>query len=554
LVVVDFGVNSCDATVVTRAPDGIRVVAARTDPALGGRGVDAGIRRWLDWELALRNPPLLQEISSSASHSVAVDLAIRRAKEQLSDAPTADIALATPTAHDTYTLTRETIASLSLPEMVRVQALVAGVLDDARAAGHGAITSAYLTGGSSRLPGLVDAVGRHATALVADQPELANALGALLAVAHSAAPATGSPPAAPRPAPAAPATEPDPPPPPRRRGFLIVTTLTVPAAIAVGVILAVQHSTSSSSSTTGPNTILVGQGPDGIAFDPATHTIFVANGDGGSVSVINTATNTVTTTIHVGQGPVGIALDPTRHTAYTANETDGSVSVINTATNTVTTTIHVGGQPEYIAVDPNTDNVYVDNGDGASGDNTVSVINAAGDTVTGAIHIGGKPEGLAVDPGTHTAYVATDLGDDSATAVNAVTVVNTAANAVTATIPVNEHPELVAVDPENRIAYVTDSDKTVAVINTADNTVTTTDTIGFANVPDAAAFDPGRHTAYLTNLHANTVSVIDTATNRVIATYPVGTRPDAVAVDPNTHTAYVTNQSDNTVTMIRRPM
>src|SRR5215469_12105855 len=49
--------------------------------------------------------------------------------------------------------------------------------------------------------------------------------------------------------------------------------------------------------------------------------------------------------------------------------------------------------------------------------------------------------------------------------------------------------------------------------------------------------------AYVTNYNANTVSVIDTATNKVVATVGVGTKPYAVALAPDGKHAYVLNQS-----------
>lgn len=47
---------------------------------------------------------------------------------------------------------------------------------------------------------------------------------------------------------------------------------------------------------------------------------------------------------------------------------------------------------------------------------------------------------------------------------------------------------------------------------------------------------------YVTNFLDNTVSVIDPATNTVVATIPVGTNPRSVAVTPNGAFAYVGNQ------------
>jgi YVTN family beta-propeller protein len=47
--------------------------------------------------------------------------------------------------------------------------------------------------------------------------------------------------------------------------------------------------------------------------------------------------------------------------------------------------------------------------------------------------------------------------------------------------------------------------------------------------------------AYITNQSSNTVSVIDTVTNAVTATIPVGVVPEGVAVTPNGSKVYVAN-------------
>lgn len=71
---------------------------------------------------------------------------------------------------------------------------------------------------------------------------------------------------------------------------------------------------------------------------------------GNTVSVIDTATNTVTKSVNVGRKPSGIAvtLDGTR--IYVANEESYNVSVIDTATNNVIATVDVDAPPLGIAV------------------------------------------------------------------------------------------------------------------------------------------------------------------------------------------------------------
>jgi len=58
--------------------------------------------------------------------------------------------------------------------------------------------------------------------------------------------------------------------------------------------------------------------------------------------------------------------------------------------------------------------------------------------------------------------------------------------------------------------------------------------------------------AYVANAGNDTISVIDTGTNTIVATVnlPVGTQPRAIAITPDGTRAYVTNNSNATVSVI----
>src|SRR5271168_5377061 len=62
---------------------------------------------------------------------------------------------------------------------------------------------------------------------------------------------------------------------------------------------------------------------------------YVANEISNTVSVIDTATNTVSAIVGVGSGPLGVAITPDGTKAYVANAGSNTVGVIDTATNTV---------------------------------------------------------------------------------------------------------------------------------------------------------------------------------------------------------------------------
>lgn len=98
-------------------------------------------------------------------------------------------------------------------------------------------------------------------------------------------------------------------------------------------------------------------------------------------------------------------------------------------------------------------------------------------------------------------------------------------------------------------AYVSNSSAgTVSVIDTATNGVVATVPVG--QVPEFLAITPDGARAYVANLRSNTVSVIATDTNTVVATVPVGANPVGVAATPDGTRVYVTNQSSRSVSVI----
>jgi YVTN family beta-propeller protein len=97
--------------------------------------------------------------------------------------------------------------------------------------------------------------------------------------------------------------------------------------------------------------------------------------------------------------------------------------------------------------------------------------------------------------------------------------------------------------------YVTNfSSGDVSVIDIATNAVVATVAVG--PLPGGVAVTPNGSRVYVTHVSSNNVSVIDTATNTVIATVAVGVQPKGVAVNPSGTRAYVTNQGSSSVSVI----
>ena len=98
-------------------------------------------------------------------------------------------------------------------------------------------------------------------------------------------------------------------------------------------------------------------------------------------------------------------------------------------------------------------------------------------------------------------------------------------------------------------AYITtELNNTVSVINVATNSVIATIPLG--THPQGVSVSPDGTKVYITNNQDNTVSVINTSTNSVTATIPVGFGPYGIAVSPDGSLVYVGITTDHSVCVI----
>jgi gliding motility-associated-like protein len=124
--------------------------------------------------------------------------------------------------------------------------------------------------------------------------------------------------------------------------------------------------------------------------------------------------------------------------------------------------------------------------------------------------------------------------------IPAFTAVNTTSSAITATIT--------ATPRSSGFAYIVSDNNTVSVVNTITNSIIATIPVGTNPVGVSVSADGSR--VYITNSLSNTVSVINTATNAVIATVPAGINPFGISVSPDGSRVYVANSISNTVSVI----
>jgi YVTN family beta-propeller protein len=133
---------------------------------------------------------------------------------------------------------------------------------------------------------------------------------------------------------------------------------------------------------------------------------------------------------------------------------------------------------------------------------------------------------------------------------HAVTPLDLITNQVGPPIPVGGNPDSIAISPDGRIAYVSNElDGTVSVIETATDRVVGAP-IPAGNNPGTVALTPSGGTLYVTDELSNRVTVIDTATRAATDSIKVGSFPTGIAVAPDGLSALVSNAGANTVSVI----
>lgn len=328
----------------------------------------------------------------------------------------------------------------------------------------------------------------------------------------------------------------------------------------------------------------------GIAVASAAPKVYVANEGSGTVSVIAGDTHQTTRSIVVGAGAHNVQVSPDGKRVWVTNNGTppspagnpahhgmsgaehaslalaGEVWAIDTETDTVVGKVVVGNHPAHVVVSANGRRAYVTNG----GDNTLSVVDTAAMKVVDTLPTGAFPHGIRLSPDGQRAYVANLKG-------GTVSVIDTESRQEIDRIPVGQGPAQVGFTPDGRLAFVSLSQEgSIAVIDPASRKVIRKVRVGdvpiqlyatpdsrfllvanqgsrkrpgdTVSVIDLATFGTqrirtgrgahgvvvgadGRH-AYVTNLFANTVSVIDVQTRRTVTTVPVGDAPNGISVTP----------------------
>lgn|GEM_PF-2274220 len=282
---------------------------------------------------------------------------------------------------------------------------------------------------------------------------------------------------------------------------------------------------------------------------------FITNYGDGTVSVIDTAIDAVVATLSAGAGPAGVAVNPSGTKAYVVNSGSQSISVIDLSTLSVSTPLSgtsVGSGAFGVAVSPDSAYFYVTNRNA----NTLFAYDAAGPSYfAGVGYFASVPLGVTVDS-EGVIYVAVHAGPGG-TGANGpgYAKIDPPPDLGWNMIAPGVSPNGIAVTggPGGGHRQVYFADEGANAIKSWDPTrypYPYLKSIPVGTQPYGIAVSPDSARLYVTNAGAGTLSIVDIATDTVVATVPVGTQPRGVAAHPDGRRVYVANAGSNTVSVV----
>jgi len=187
----------------------------------------------------------------------------------------------------------------------------------------------------------------------------------------------------------------------------------------------------------------IGGDPRGMAVDPQTGHIYVANSWSNDVSVIDAGTLRLLATVPVGLRPVDVAVGEDGQ-VYVADANSDNVAVIDGESNQFSHVVPLSIIPQGMAIHPDTGRLYV----ACASTNSVFVIE--GEQAVDEIHVGLCPTELALTPDGTGLFVLNRAGGN-------LMLISTIDNHIVNTTAIGRLPRGLATAPQTGQVHVSDA-------------------------------------------------------------------------------------------------
>jgi YVTN family beta-propeller protein len=289
---------------------------------------------------------------------------------------------------------------------------------------------------------------------------------------------------------------------------------------------------------------------------------YVSNEDGNSVSVIDTGSGQTVATLAVGKRPRGIKLSPDGRRLYVAVSgvpkcppgvpdeecakrprdwaADG-IAVLDTVTHKPVAHLGAGSDPEQFDLSRDGRRLYVSNEDGAA----LTVIDAASGALLAAIPVGHEPEGVRVSPDDRWVLVTSETD-------SIVSIIDTRTLRVSRTAHVGLRPRDLAFAPDGARAYITgEADATIHQVTIPGGEAEKLLQLARTGRPMGVVADGARRRLYVSTGRGGSVAVVDLSDGaRLLTEIKVGARPWGIALGHDGAEVYTANGPSDDVSVI----
>lgn len=295
-------------------------------------------------------------------------------------------------------------------------------------------------------------------------------------------------------------------------------------------------------------TLQVGVQPSGLAVNPARNEVYVVNTGApsgtGSVSVIDSDANRVVAAIPVHKQPYFIDVDAAGHRAYVANSGSNTVSVIDLDRRREIGVAGTGEQPGLARISPDMRTLLVTNRRGGS----VSIFAAAPYEIAPETHgIASLPLISAPKPALKPA---TKTSASQLPHLRAV--FSGCPGATDAVILQDSSKAFIACSGGHQVMVLSLAAAPGSWAATQDPSLLTDHLLTMLDVGDTPvqlALKPDGGEIFCSNFDSGSFSEIETQTNEVGGTYPIGSKPAYAIVGADNTTLWVSNFGSDSVNM-----
>ena len=300
-----------------------------------------------------------------------------------------------------------------------------------------------------------------------------------------------------------------------------------------------------------------------IAITPDGTTVFVVNPDAGSVSALDTASETKVGEIRVGRDPRSLTLGPDGQSLYVTSHMSATLTILETQPLARRAALRVGPAPYGVVVDPTGRLVYA----AATGADRIDVVDTDLVQVVDTIAVEARPRGLALsDDGTRL-YVTHQLSG----VISVIELPERRVLQVIDTGAESNRTQRIVLHPATNRAYLphlrsnvsnphllfdTTLFPVLSVIDLTTNQHLLSERLDLSvvdqpvNLPFDVALSADGQRAHIVYLGSGDMSVIELASRTVLGHLEVGDGPRGIVLTPDERTAYVANSLSDDVSVI----